>query len=172
MIINKQIQMLMTGYPTISDKYDVAPAVLDTSSANVVPGQAVMLGSATGRYTAFTAGTIDKFAGFVLATNVKMPSTWPASTESVPTLPGEAFNRMFKGGIAIALVSSGTTAATVAKIAEGAGVAIVLADGTLTTADKVADGTVVLIPHVYFTGVYENHGTTAAPKYVAEVVLE
>jgi hypothetical protein len=168
MIINKTIPMLMVGYPTISDKYDVAPAVLEGSTA-VNFGDPVMLGSTTGRYTAFTAGTIAKFAGFVLATNVKMPSVWPASTENVTTQPGEAFNRMFKGGIAVSLE---TTLTTAASITEGSAVVIRLADGKLGTADKAAEGTVVVLPNIVFTGVYENKGTTAAPQYVAEIVLE
>ena len=48
LIIKNKIQELMQGYPTISDKYDVAPAVLE-GATNVVVGAPVTLGTTAGR---------------------------------------------------------------------------------------------------------------------------
>lgn len=146
LIIKNKIQQLMRGYPTISDKYDVAPAVLEGAST-VTAGAPVTLGSTAGRYKAPTAKT-DVVAGFVLATNVKVPNTYPASAELQTYGIGEAFNLMIKGFIAVPLDSGATTA----KIVNGAKV-FLLAAGKLTTEDKTTDG--AAIPGAYFTGCYE-----------------
>ena len=88
LIIKNKIQELMQGYPTISDKYDVAPAVLEGATA-VMAGQPVTLGSTAGRYKACSAAA-DVVAGFVLATNVKLPDTYPASTQKQKSRPWSA----------------------------------------------------------------------------------
>lgn len=157
LIIKNKIQQLMRGYPTISDKYDVAPAVLEGTS--LTAGSPVTLGSTAGRYKAVTAKT-DMVAGFILASNVKVPATYPASTELQTYEAGDAFNLMIKGFIAVP-VDSG---ATVAKIVNGSAV-LLLATGKVTTDDKTTDGTA--IPGAYFTGCHE----TVNGEVLAEIAF-
>lgn len=159
LIIKDKIKQLMRGYPTVSDKYNVEGGIIEgTDSVNF--GDMVVYGSTTGYYKkATTLTSIDEFAGFVLATNVKLEDTWGASGVPVygpVTLPGEAFNLFMNGFIAIALKSD----ATVAQIKNGAKVAVVLATAEVTTADKIAASTIVELPGYEFTGIYEQQGTT------------
>lgn len=148
LILGSKIPELMQGYPTISDKYDVVPAVLDNTSAAVKAGTPVILGSTAGRFTAPASGaTIDQYAGFVLATNVKVPNTYPAHSVDQTYVAGDAFNLMIRGFIAVPVGS----AATVASIVNGAPVYVTLATGAIVTATETAEGTVQL-PGAYFTG--------------------
>lgn len=148
LILGSKIPELMQGYPTISDKYDVVPAVLDNTSAAVKAGTPVILGSTAGRYTAPASGaTIEQYAGFVLATNVKVPNTYPAHMVDQTYVAGDAFNLMIRGFIAVPVGS----AATVASIVNGAPVYVTLATGAIVTATEAAEGTVQL-PGAYFTG--------------------
>ena len=142
LIIKNKIQELMQGYPTISDKYDVAPAVLE-GDVGVVAGAPVTLGTEAGRYKA--CGTAaDMVAGFVLATNVKLPLTYPAAAGVQEYVAGDAFNLMFKGFIAVPL----DTTAVADNIANGKAVAM-LAGGKLTTTGVAA---ATDIPGAFFTG--------------------
>ena len=108
LIIKNKIQELMQGYPTISDKYDVAPAVLEGATA-VKAGQLVSMGTTAGRYTSLKTGSgittaaLAQIAGFVLATNAKVPNTYPASTVDQTYVAGDAFNLMIRGFIAVPL---------------------------------------------------------------------
>lgn len=106
LIINKSITKLMKGYPTVSDKYNVKGGILE-GTENVVFGQLVQFGSATGYYKAISAtSTVDavtKIAGFVLATNVKLVTEYAGT--KVETLPGEAFNLLLSGYIAVEIAS-------------------------------------------------------------------
>lgn len=165
LIINRKIRQLMVGYPTISDKYDVVPATLEGSNP-VAFGRPVMFGTVTGNYAPVSnASAVSKIAGFVLATNVALPATYPAS-ENPLVQPNTAFNLFVKGGIAVELDNAATV---VADIKEGAQVYINLSTGALGTSDS---GTAAL-PNTIFTGVFENHGTEDAPVIVAEIkVLE
>ena len=144
LIIKNKIQELMQGYPTISDKYDVAPAVLE-GATNVVVGAPVTLGTAAGRYKACTTAA-DVVAGFVLATNVKVPMVYPAAGVQ-EYAAGDAFNLMFKGFIAVPLDAG----ATAENIANGKAVAM-LAGGKLTTTGTAS---ATNIPGAYFTGCKE-----------------
>lgn len=74
LIYKNKIPQLMVGYPTVSDKYNVAGAVLEgTQSVN--NGELVTFGSASGGYKKITAITSAKdIAGIVLATNVDRKS--------------------------------------------------------------------------------------------------
>ena len=144
LIIKNKIQELMQGYPTISDKYDVAPAVLE-GATNVVVGAPVTLGTTAGRYKACTTAA-DVVAGFVLATNVKVPMVYPA-TGVQEYAAGDAFNLMFKGFIAVPLDAGATTG----NIANGKAVAM-LAGGKLTTTGTAS---ATDIPGAYFTGCKE-----------------
>lgn len=144
LIIKNKIRELMLGYPTMSDKYDVAPAVLEGDA--VMAGSPVTFGSEAGRYVA-AAKADDAVCGFVLAANVKMPSVYPASTEEQVYASGDAFNLMFKGYIAVEL----DTTAVEANIKNGAKVAM-LAGNKITTSG-VAGATD--IEGAFFTGCHE-----------------
>lgn len=158
LIINKNIPMLKAGYPTVSDKYNVAGAVL-AGTASVSFGDLVKFSTTKGYYEKATAMTaVTDAAGFVVATNVKLNMTYGG--ENVVTVPGEAFNLLVNGFMAINLDAG----ATVANIKPNATVAVTLATGVCTTNDKVSGSTVVLLPNVYFTGTYEMHGTTVCAE--------
>ena len=64
------------------------------------------------------------------------------------------------------------SAATLASVTPNSQVAVILATGKCTTSDKIASTTIVALPNVVFTGVVENHGTSSAPKYVAEIYVK
>ena len=99
LIINDKIKKFMVGYPTVSDKYNVAGAILSGSSA-VKFGDPLMWDSGAqngdGYYVKKAASTVTaaNFAGFVLATNVKLADGFPGTT--VETAPGEAVNLLKK----------------------------------------------------------------------------
>ena len=156
LIIKDKIKQLMRGYPTVSDKYNVEGGIIEgTDGVNF--GDMVVYGSKTGYYKKATALTsINEFAGFVLATNVKLEDTWCGENKGPVTYPGEAFNLFMNGFIAIALKSD----ATLAQIKNGAKVAVVLATADVTTADKIAKDTIVELPGYEFTGIYEKQGAT------------
>lgn len=159
MIINNKIQELMVGYPTVSDKYDIAGATL-SGSTNVKFGDLVQYDS--GNYKAAAGAlAITDIAGFVVATNVKLQTTYGGTV--VETFPGEAFNLLVGGYIAIALDSGATTS----YITPGAQMAVILATGKVTTIDKATTG-VVALPGATFTGTYETQGSTI----VAEILVK
>lgn len=156
LIIKDKIKQLMRGYPTVSDKYNVEGGIIEgTDGVNF--GDMVVYGSTTGYYKKATALTdVNEFAGFVLATNVKLEDTWGGENKGPVTYPGEAFNLFMNGFIALSLKSD----ATLAQIKNGAKVAVVLATAELTTADKIATDTIVELPDYEFTGIYEKQGAT------------
>lgn len=163
LIIKDKIPMFMRGYPTVSDKYDVAGGVLTGTNA-VQFGDPVKFSATKGYFEKGTGmSAISELAGFVVATNVKLANEWPGQT--VQTKPGEAFNLLVKGFIAVELANT----AVVANIAANKAVAIVLSTGALTTSGV---SSAVDIPNCVFTGLYENHGTAAAPKYFAEILVK
>lgn len=167
LIIKDKIRQLITGYPTVSDKYNAAGGILESGTAKF--GDLVVNGASTGYYKVPTATlTLADIAGFVLGTNVKLNETWPEGNVQVNS--NEAFNLTLPGTyIAIELDST----ATVSDIAAGKAVAVFLNTalkyGKLTTTGTT-DATD--LDGVVFTGIYENQGTTAAPKYVAEVLIK
>ena len=147
----------MVGYPTVSDKYDVGPAVLE-GSASINPGDVVMYGSASGSYLPASSLTVmTQVAGIALATNVKVPSTYPAPLGPVPYQPGEAFGLLVRGFVAVAC----DTTAVSTNIKEGAIV-------YLTAAGKVTTVSSSNIETPWrFTGIQE----TKDSVIVAEIVL-
>lgn len=155
----KGIPMLKKGYPTVSDKYNVAGGTL-TGATPIEFGQLVKYSTANpGYYEAITGEvTMAQIAGFVLATNVKLKE-W--NEDKVYTYPGEAFNLLVNGFMAVELAAS----AVKENIKANAKVALVLADGTLTTSgvDDTTD-----FANVVFTGVYETHGD----KVLAEIYVK
>lgn len=156
LIIKDKIKQLMCGYPTVSDKYNVEGGI-NEGPDGLNFGDMVAYGSQTGYYKkATTLTNVNEFAGFVLATNVKLEDTWVKNPTGPITNEGEAFNLFMNGFIAIKLKSD----ATLAQIKNGAKVAVVLASAELTTADKLAASTIVELPGYEFTGIYEQQGTT------------
>ena len=163
LIINTSIPMMIAGYPTVSDKYNVSGGILEGSTAAKF-GSLVMLGSTTGYYKPATSlANVANVAGFIVATNVKVAQGFPGTTVQVN--PGEAFNLLLNGYLAVSVDS----AATVAQITQNSKVGLILATGAITSADKINSSTIVELPNVVFTGMVENHGTSSAPVYVAEV---
>lgn len=153
LIIKDKIQSMMRGYPTVSDKYNVQGGINEGEDA-LLFGDAVMYGSQTGYYKkAKSMSKVDEFAGFVVATNVKLEDTWGAKDTVLGafTYQGEAFNLFVSGWLAVSLKSD----ATLAQIKDGAKVAIVLAGGDITTIDKADSSTIVELPGYAFTGMYE-----------------
>ena len=141
------IQKLLVGYPTMSDKYDVMPATL--SGADVVNGDVVMFTSDHSVYKKAASITdASQLAGIVLATNVKVATTYPANSMNVPTKSGEQFNLVVKGFIAVELDSG----ADLNSATEGTTVYVTSA-GKLTTVSSSNVAT-----NWRFTGVTETHG--------------
>ena len=163
LIIGEKINELMKGYPTVSDKYDVAPAVLE-GDTDVHFGEPVQFGDTNGYFKAVDGAidSADKIAGFALATNVKVADQYPGTTVSIK--PGEGFNLCIGGFMAIELDS----AATLAQCTPNAKVHIILATGKLTTPDKYNAGTIVPLDNVVFTGVSEAQGNTK----LAEILIK
>jgi len=171
LIIGSKIQALMTGYPTISDKYDACGGYL-SGTANVKSGELVKKGTNAGEYEAIgDAGVagVANVAGFVLATNVKVPAGYPAEANP-ETKPGEVFNLLLRGGIAVEVDD-------VTGLVEG-GIVYMKKHSSTTALTKVltavsTNNTALVIngKEVRFTGVYEDHGTSTNHKYVAEVIL-
>ena len=157
MIIKDKLQMLMKGFPTVSDKYNVLPAVLD-GTAPVNFGDVVVYSTTDGYYTKpATITAAAQVAGFVVATNVKVPENYPGTTIQVN--PGEAFNLLHSGYLAIELDSG----AVDANVAAGKGVAV-LPSGKITTAGVSA---AIALTNVTFTGTKE----TVNGKRYAEIYM-
>ncbi len=155
------IPMLMVGYPTVSDKYNVAGGTL-AGDSTVKFGDLVKFSTTKGYYEkASSLSAVTDAAGFVVATNVKLAEY---HSNEVLTYPGEAFNLLVNGFIAIELDSN----AVAADILANSSVYVILATGKLTTSSKAASGTVVVLPNTVFTGTYELHGTTL----VAEIYVK
>ena len=161
LIIKNKINMLMKGYPTVSDKYNVTGGTLVSGSNPVKFGELVKYSSTKGYYEAITeTTTIDQIAGFVLATNVKLNTKWPEGDVQVEA--GEAFNLVLPGSyMAIELEVD----AVEANIAANKKVAVKLDTGKLTTSG-ITDATD--LPNVVFTGTYEKHGNV----FYAEILIK
>lgn len=162
LIINKKIQALMAGYPTVSDKYNVSGGIL-TGSNPVKFGELVKVTSTPGYFEkAASLSAVTEIGGFALATNVKLAEGWPGS--AVQINPGEAFNLMINGFIAVELDSG----ATLSYATPNAKVYVILATGKLTTSDQYSSGTIVELPGCVFTGYTETQGT----KKLAEIYVK
>ena len=164
LIINRTIQKMIIGFPTVSDKYNVSGAMLDGSNP-VKFGDVVVAGTTAGCFakpTSISAAT--DVMGFVVGTNVKLAENWPGTTVQVN--PGEAFNLLINGFIAVELNGANPDPDDIVPNGE----VRVGATGTLTTSSDT--GSTYALNNVVFTGVYENQGTTANPKYVAEIYVK
>ena len=162
LIIKDRIPMLKKGYPTVSDKYNVTGGIL--TGDDPAPFGTVVKIEGQGYFSAVNAGNTlsdaAEIGGIVLATNVKMPSDWPANTIQVDV--NEAFNLFMNGFIAIELDAG----ATIANIVPNAPV-YVTDEGGFTDSSS----STFAIPGV-FTGCYENIGTAGSPKYLAEIYVK
>lgn len=156
LIIKDKIQSLMVGYPTVSDKYDVEGGLANETLRFGDLVVAESTGANKGYYKKVDANTVD---GIVLATNVKLNTTYPADAEGPVTVKGEAFNVLIKGRVAVAL-DSGATASAIVKGAD----AKLSTAHTLSTTGTAIAGNV----SIKFTGFYEMQGTTI----VAEVEVK
>lgn len=157
LIIKDKIEMFKKGYPTVSDKYNVAGGTLDASSDPVEFGDLVAFADTKGYFVkAKGLTTADEIAGFAVATNVKLATEWPGTT--VKTLPGEEVNLLVNGFIAVEL----NTDAKEAKVLPNKPV-YVTADGKCTTEENDgASGSpknYIKLPNTVFTGMVEKHGT-------------
>ena len=162
MIINKQLQQLLKGYPTVSDKYNVSGGIL-TGSTAVGFGDLVKRSGITGYFQAITSTvTLTDICGFVVATNVKLTENWPGTIVQVN--PGEAFNLLVNGFIAIEL----DTNAVDSDVISNAPVAVNLSTGKLTTSSNIDDVTIVALPNCVFTGILEAQGA----KKLAEIYVK
>lgn len=165
LIIKDKIPMLMKGYPTVSDKYNVAGAELVGATevnfgdplvwaASVANNEGYAVKSAIG--TGVVTAAAD-FAGFAVATNVKLATEWPGKT--VTYKAGEAVNLLVNGYIAVEF--DATT--TVANIKPNAKVYITSAGVlTLVATNNFDTGYTC-------TGIYEDKGTSTAHKYIVEI---
>lgn len=167
LIINDKINMFQIGYPTKSDKYNVAGGTFE-GATSVKFGDLVAYGSATGYYkTAVGVTDVKNIAGFVLGVNVRLAEGYPGGEPEIKA--GTQFDLVLPGSYLAIELDPGCT---VSKITPNAEICVTLATGKLTTVDKYAQGTVEKLPNVVFTGLYEDQGTADAHKYIAEVLVK
>lgn len=158
LILKDKIPMFKVGYPTKSDKYNISGGMLSGDIA-VEFGDLVKYTDSVGYYEAITnAVALDKIAGFVLATNVKL-ADWDGKVE---VKPHEAFNLVLRGSYLAIKLDSG---AKEANILPNKPVGVILATGKCTT--EIVDATAPALPNVVFTGLYEKHGE----DLVAEILV-
>lgn len=162
MIIKNKLQELLKGYPTVSDKYNVSGGILTGSTAAHF-GDLVKRSGTPGYFEAITGTvTLPDICGFIVATNVKLAENWPGTTVQVN--PGEAFNLLVNGFIAIELDSDEVDA----DVISNAPVAVNLGTGKLTTSSNIDGATIVALPNCVFTGILEAHGS----KKFAEIYVK
>lgn len=157
MIINQTLPKLKKGYPTVSDKYTVRGATLNSASADVVFGDLLEYVGDGSFKKITTTTTVDKIAGVCLATNAR----------PVDALLGDGINK-YKAGEVCDLCTGGFIAVEVAS-------SVTLANITAHKPVRLYNGTLVVdsstgtqIPNWYFTGVtYEDNGAK-----LAEIVIE
>ena len=125
LIIKDALPKFKKGYPTVSDKYDVAGAVLSGTSP-LYFGQMVKAAATKGYFAAVdatqTIAAVTDIKGICLATNVKLNEAYGG--DDVKTVPGEAFNLMIRGFMAIELAATATATEVVANAAVYATAAI------------------------------------------------
>lgn len=136
LILKDKLNELMCGYPTVSDKYNVRGATLSTASATGYFGDIVKFGK-DGYFTVASAtntiSAASEVAGVLAATNVKLVTDFGAGySAKAATKPGEAFNLMVSGYVALPvdIPAESTAQKVLATIKEGA-------DAKLTAAGKV-----------------------------------
>ncbi len=136
LIIKDKIAQLKKGYPTVSDKYNVQGGVyVGTNTDALHFGDLLAYSGTTGHYRTLTADdAVADLAGICLATNVKLANRYPGdSNAKVETLPGEAFNLLVRGFIAVEIADA-TATYQAAKTAYE----LVIKDKTKTAEEKKA----------------------------------
>lgn len=150
LIIKDKLQKMFAGYPTVSDKYNVAGGIL-TGSTPIKFGDLVKHTSDPGYFEPATSlSGVSDIGGIALATNVKLAEGF--ATNQIQINPGEAFNLFIDGFIAMELDSGATTS----YVAPNAQVCVILSTGKLTTSDKYSSGTIEYLPNAVFTGTYDS----------------
>lgn len=175
LIIKDKIRMLIKGYPTVSDKYNVSGAILE-GSAPVQFGELVVKSGQTSNGNYFSAvGTsitsINDIGGFVLGTNIKVAENWPGTLVQVN--PGEAFNLLINGFMAVELDPNIITTSAEGNIVANKQAATYLTGtsvGKITYSGATSSDskTAVDLPNVVFTGIYEEIGG----KIFAEIYVK
>lgn len=164
LIIKDKIQMFMTGYPTVSDKYNVAGGTL-VGDEPAKFGDLVKSSATTGYYEVVSAtntiAAVTELKGFIVATNVKLDEAFGGDVVNVQ--PGEAFNLLVNGFIAVELAAG----AKEAEILSNAACFVTAAGKVTTTGDAAKLGTAA-IPNCVFTGMYEKRGG----KVYAEIYVK
>ena len=164
MILKDSLKKFLVGFPTVSDKYNVAGGVLTGTNA-VNFGDLVKLSSTKGYFEAISSTiTLADIGGFVVGTNVKLALDYPGTDAGVKVLPGEAFNLLVNGFIAVELDAT----AVESDIIPNSAVYVILATGKLTTSSQASAGTIVALPNVVFTGETEVVGS----KIRAEIYVK
>lgn len=172
LIIKDKIPMFMKGYPTVSDKYNVSGGIL-TGSTPVKFGELVKR-TGTAGYFAAIATTVElaDIVGFALATNVKLAEEWPARTIQIN--PGEVFNLLINGFIAIELDADASIANVAAVKAVGAASTddAVVEDKTYYTRTSSSAGAGLLNDGTYaYTEVASPTGSPSTSDYYELSVL-
>lgn len=105
LILNGKLPILMKGYPTVSDKYNVRGATLSSTSAVGYFGDIVKI-DGDGYFSVVNATntltSASEVGGVLLATNVKLVTDFfGGNTAKAETRPNEAFNLLVDGYVAL-----------------------------------------------------------------------
>lgn len=105
MIIKDKIKALRKGYPTVSDKYNVAGGIVDAGANDLVIGELVQYTDTPGKYKpAVNVNAIGDIAGIALAVNARLNPVWPNDGKTeLKVKAGEAFDLFVDGWIAVQL---------------------------------------------------------------------
>ena len=162
LILGDKVPYLMKGKPTISDKYDVSPATIASTSAVGHPGDIVKFDGKGFFEVVDSTHTITKatdVAGIILAPNVKLVNDFFGGVKAEAVYQtGEAFDLCFKGAIALELDSAVELTAVKQN-----GTCYLTSAGKLTT----TSASNIAMPWT-FTGVTE---TDMAGRKLAEVII-
>lgn len=152
LILKDKIPSLMKGYPTVSDKYDVRGATLSSESTEGHFGDIIVYDTENAGFfkVAETITSETDVAGVLLATNVKLITDFfNGSSMNVTTKPGEAFNLMTKGFVAMKLIDNDGELSKL-TIGENVGVSYIGAGVCATTTERA-----VSMSNWYYTGTSE-----------------
>lgn len=152
MIIKNKIKALKKGYPTVSDKYNVAGGIVEAGANDLVIGELVQYTNTPGKYKpAVSVNAIGDIAGVALAVNARLNPVWPNDGKTeLKVKAGEAFDLFVDGWIAVQLDDDVESD----EVTPGKQAAVILSTGKITVADNEEEG-IVLWPGAYFTGFTE-----------------
>lgn len=158
LIIKDKLQMMIVGFPTVSDKYNITGGLLSGTSP-VSFGDLVMHDGSGYYKKVASASSIADIAGFVLGTNVKLAEGF--ATNVVQVNPGEAFNLVLPGSY-LAIKVGGISAGS--DITPNKQLYVDLSDGSVT----ISSSSTVALPGVVLTGTWEKQGS----DYVCEILVK